>query len=164
MAKAGIKAMGATTAFVANKTKQTIGRWVTAGASKRGATMWLTGDHGAAADKFTTIVPPGATSTMLPAPSPADPRRPRAPIPQNESSTPVDLALNKANNEKLNAFWKGKRNTPEMEAVYDQLLKGGRAPGRIMVGEVRQKEWVKPAAAGAPQPPAGGQGAEPEKR
>jgi len=43
MAKAGIKAMDATTAFVANKTKQTIGRWVTAGASKRGATTWLTG-------------------------------------------------------------------------------------------------------------------------
>lgn len=68
----------------------------------------------------------------------------------------MDLALTKANSEKLNAFWKGKRNTPEMEAVYDQLLKGGRAPGRIMVGEVRQKEWVKPAAAGAPQPAGAG--------
>ena len=43
MAKAGIKAMDATTAFIKNFTGATLTRWITAGASKRGATTWLTG-------------------------------------------------------------------------------------------------------------------------
>ena len=43
MAKASIKAMDATTAFIANKTGASLARWITAGASKRGATCWLTG-------------------------------------------------------------------------------------------------------------------------
>ena len=46
MTKAAIKAMDATTAFIANKTGSMLKCWVTAGASKRGATMWLTGAVG----------------------------------------------------------------------------------------------------------------------
>jgi len=43
MCKAAIKTMDATTEFLQNKTGNVITRWVTAGASKRGATTWLTG-------------------------------------------------------------------------------------------------------------------------
>ena len=43
MAKAGIKAMDAVTDFVHVQTGNTLARWVTAGASKRGATTWFTG-------------------------------------------------------------------------------------------------------------------------
>jgi PhoPQ-activated pathogenicity-related protein len=43
MAKAGIKAMDCVTEFVQQKTGSKLERWVTAGASKRGATTWLTG-------------------------------------------------------------------------------------------------------------------------
>jgi len=46
MAKAGIKAMDATGEFIAAKTGATLARWITAGASKRGATTWLTGAVG----------------------------------------------------------------------------------------------------------------------
>ena len=43
MAKAAIKTMDAVTAFVSQLKGNTLARWVTAGASKRGATTWLTG-------------------------------------------------------------------------------------------------------------------------
>jgi PhoPQ-activated pathogenicity-related protein len=43
MAKAAIKAMDATTAFIQSRGGATLNRWITAGASKRGATTWLTG-------------------------------------------------------------------------------------------------------------------------
>ena len=46
MAKAGIKAMDATSEFIANRTGKALTRWVTAGASKRGATTWMTGATG----------------------------------------------------------------------------------------------------------------------
>ena len=46
MAKAAIKAMDATTAYVQNTTGASLARWVTAGASKRGATCWMTGAVG----------------------------------------------------------------------------------------------------------------------
>ena len=46
MAKAAIKAIDATTAWVQNATGNTLARWVTAGASKRGATTWFTGAVG----------------------------------------------------------------------------------------------------------------------
>ena len=46
MAKAGIKAMDATEAFVQQRLGLALRRWVTAGASKRGATCWLTGAVG----------------------------------------------------------------------------------------------------------------------
>jgi PhoPQ-activated pathogenicity-related protein len=54
MAKAGIKAMDATTQFLHQTKGQNITRWVTAGASKRGATTWLTG---AVDDRIIGIVP-----------------------------------------------------------------------------------------------------------
>lgn len=43
MAKAAIKAMDATTEFVNLMSGKNLTRWVTAGASKRGATTWFTG-------------------------------------------------------------------------------------------------------------------------
>ena len=43
MAKAGIKAMDATTEFIQLIRGNTLTRWITAGASKRGATTWFTG-------------------------------------------------------------------------------------------------------------------------
>ena len=46
MAKAAIKAMDATTSYIKNTTGATLSRWVTAGASKRGATTWMTGAVG----------------------------------------------------------------------------------------------------------------------
>lgn len=46
MAKASIKAMDATEQFIAAKTGGALKRWITAGASKRGATCWLTGAVG----------------------------------------------------------------------------------------------------------------------
>ena len=47
MAKAGIKAIDATSAFLAQRFGgPPVRRWVTAGASKRGATTWLTGAVG----------------------------------------------------------------------------------------------------------------------
>lgn len=47
MAKAGIKAIDATSAFLAQRFGgPPVNRWVTAGASKRGATTWLTGAVG----------------------------------------------------------------------------------------------------------------------
>jgi PhoPQ-activated pathogenicity-related protein len=55
MGKAAIKTMDATTEFVAQKFGRTLKRWVTAGASKRGATTWFTG---AAADpRIIGIIP-----------------------------------------------------------------------------------------------------------
>ena len=54
MAKAAIKAMDATTAFMRNRTGAALARWVTAGASKRGATTWLTGPVD---DRIIGIVP-----------------------------------------------------------------------------------------------------------
>ena len=43
MAKAAIRALDATTEYIHRSTGNNITRWVTAGASKRGATTWLTG-------------------------------------------------------------------------------------------------------------------------